>query len=270
MPMSPEAKKAASDRMKAMHAAKAAEKAQVEPLLPEEPTEDEGVRPEVTGVQPTQVIPDGYAELLKTVAELQARLDAQPQALQQQAQINHAGALVGTFEKYITDPDYYPDPRERLSHEPRLAKFAFPLNYELGWEISVSAYETKQGVHTEEPRFSLELNYIIRDEENDEPTNGRYTLRKAVFHEDPAAAMAVAREQGIPIDKTNQKAFLDEMRYLRMKDWLIEAFYPARPDVKKQAKKQMVFGNRVVEYFEISSTESSGVPFDQLKSKLKS
>lgn len=272
MSMSPEQRKAASERMKAMHAKKKAEQPPVQAEPQELLTEEEGVRPETTTPQEAQILPDDYQNLLQTVAELKARLDAQPlpTQAQQQPQMTAQGALVGTFEKYITDPDHYPDPRERLANEPRLARYAFPINYELGWDISISAYQTQQGVHTEEPKFSLELNYIVRDEDTDEPTAGRYTLRKAVFHEDPAAAMVVARENGLPVDKNNQKAFLDEMRYIRMKNWLLEAFYPPKNDVAKQAKKEMVFGNKVVEYFEVSSPNSSGVPFDELiKGKTK-
>lgn len=119
-----------------------------------------------------------------------------------------------------------------------------------------------------EPRFTLDLNRIVYDEETYEPTNKRYTVCRMVFFEDPQTAMIIARENGIQIDAQDEASFLDEMRFLRMRDWLLEAFYPPKPAPNRN-KREQVIGNQMVEVWEISSETSAKIPFDQLNSKLK-
>lgn len=135
-----------------------------------------------------------------------------------------------------------------------MQKFAFPINYELDWDVSTVSYESIDGVRTSEPRFQLNLSRIIFDDEGNQ-TTGRYLIKRLTLHEDPDAALAVAREKGIDVDLINQKAFLDDMRVLRMKDWLIDKFYPSRNNTAKQTR-QMVVDNQVVEFYEVSSDEA--------------
>ena len=90
-----------------------------------------------------------------------------------------------------------------------------------------------------------------------------------IFFEDPDAALAVARENGLDVRDYEEKEFLDEMRYLRVRNWLLEAFYPPTITNKKQNKKQMVVGNQVVEYYEVSGVDSASMPFNDLKNSLR-
>lgn len=180
---------------------------------------------------------------------------------------NREGGLVGSVEKYIVDPKNYPDPSQRLLDEQRLQRFAVKDNYELNYEVSTTSYQTKDGINMKEPRFKLELIRIIYDEDTGERTTGRYVVCRAFFHEDPQAAIVVARDNGIEVDESNEKAFLDEMRYYRMRDWLMEAFYPPKVQVTKN-KREMVVGNKLVEYFEVNSEDSETIPFGQLKNKV--
>jgi hypothetical protein len=138
----------------------------------------------------------------------------------------------------------------------------------LEWKVGVSAYKTLDGVHTKEPKFEIQLNRVVMDEETGEPTTGRFVISKAIFHEDPDAAMIVARENGVEVDESDEKAFLDEMRYLRIRDWLLECFYTPLITGKKSNKKEMVVGGKLVEYFEINSEDSSSIPFGQLQNKV--
>lgn len=200
--------------------------------------------------------------LLKRIAELERGA----QFKSPQAQVTSKG-LIGTFEKYNVDPKLYPDPRLRLADEPRLKRFAFDVNYELGFEVSTTSYTTQDGINTKEPKFDIELYKIVMDEDG-EPTTGRYVIRRATFHEDPQAALAIAREHGLQVDESNEADFLNEMRYLRFRDWLIEAFYPPKNDVSKSNKKEMVVGGKLVEYFEKSGVESQSIDFGQLKGKV--
>jgi hypothetical protein len=181
--------------------------------------------------------------------------------------------IVGTFEKYIIDPNNYPDPRERLftffETEPKYRRLGFKDNYELRYEMAATMpYERKDGVLEVQPRFILGLDRIIYDEDTYEPTNGRYVVKEFIFFEDPQTAVTVARENGLDITDQNEKNFLNEMRYLRIRDWLIECFYPSKPDKTVKQRKDMVINGKQVQYYEVSSTEAQSIPFSELKTKI--
>jgi len=185
-----------------------------------------------------------------------------------QPQVTGQG-VIGTHEKFTTKGEAYPDPTERLSKEPRLARFAFEENYELGWEVQISQYETIDHIRVKEPRFVLKLIVKVYDEDTGELTNRRFVILRGIFHEDPDAALAIAKENGIDVEEDNEKAFLDEMRYLRFRDWLLEAFYPTPPP-PSQNKKEVVIGNKLVEVYEVTSdkSESMANAFASMSKKL--
>lgn len=210
---------------------------------------------------------DDLEALKRQVEELKQAIKNQgipPQT--QQPQVTGRG-LIGTFEKYILDPKSYPSPVDRLLGEPRLQRFAMPYNWELNYQVGVSQYQTKDGVNTKEPKFTLELIRIVPDEITGEPTNKRFVMKRMVFHEDPEAALAIANEQGLEVKQDNEDWFLNEMRYLRMRDWLVECFYPRVPDPSKRTKS-VVFDNKVVEIYEVSSENPQEIPFSNLNSKI--
>lgn len=228
---------------------------------------------------PVETISDSSElELLKQqIAEMKANMQfmaSLQQQPQQGAMLGASGGVLGTRDRYIIDPANYPSPVDRLVKEKRLQRFAFkggPIDdydYELEYRVDSVRYQTIDGIWQREPKFELELNRVIRDEETSEPTNGRYTVCRLIMHEDPEAAVVIARENGVPVDETNQKTFLDEMRYLRFRDWVIEAFMPAKPAQPKQNMKEMSIGGKLVPYFEINSEASETIPFSQLKSKV--
>lgn len=218
------------------------------------------------GEEPRETIAhEDYEALKRQVEELKAMFQ-QPVQHQPSATLSSSG-ITGTVEKYVVDPNFYPDPTQRLLDEPRLAQFGMRINFEISFQISVDSYETIDKVRMKEPRFTLELLRVVFDEEGN-PTNGRYVLSRLILHEDPQAAIIIARERGLQIDDTNEKAFLDEMRYLRFRDWLIEAFYPPRSTAKAEMRDMVVDG-RMVQFYETNSEESnSTIPFDKLKTKV--
>jgi len=184
----------------------------------------------------------------------------------QTAQVTDRG-IIGVTDRYNPILEDYPDPRERLFSEPRFTQFALKENYVMEWKSEIVGYETKDGRNMQEPKFSLTLSYIVRDDDG-EPTTLRHIVKRAVFFEDPAAAITVAREKGLEVDKTNQKLFLDEMRYLRIRDWLLDAFFP-QPAKAITGKKEVVIGGRLVEVYEVSSEGSASIPFSEMDGKKK-
>jgi hypothetical protein len=175
------------------------------------------------------------------------------------------GRFIGEVDKYVVDPANYPDPTPRLKAEKRLLAVNFLYNYELDYEVSISSYETKTGINMREPKFTIQLNRIKLDDQGAQ-TNGRVRLRKLIFHEDPQAALVVAREKGLAVDD-NQKEFLDEMRYLRVKDWLFDVFWPKPAQPQEQIREEVIAGT-IFQTFEKSSVEADGIDFDKLNSKL--
>ena len=258
MAMTAEQRKAASERMKALHQRKKIERDALLADAPKDKTTEQVVEP----VKETIEVAD-YNKLKAEIEELKRTFY---QSTQNVAQVQ-GGKLIGRTDKYITDPAYYPNPVERLMDEPKLARFAFKVNYELDFNINSTQYQTIDGLNMREPKFSLALHKIIMDEKTGEPTNKRFVVARLVLHEDPDAALLVARREGLDVDENDERRFLDEMRYLRMRDWLLGLFYQSAPD-KRSKKRQEVIGGRLVEVFEISSSSADKIPFDELKGKV--
>lgn len=269
MPMSEEQKAAASARLKAYHEKKRQEKL-LNGYVPKEPQE----KPKDIGIdEEVHVAPEpGTDEILRQLKELQesnallkaALLGQQSQQPAQSVNVGRGGAI-GVVEKYLVDPANYPDPTERLSQEPRLQPMAFNLNYELEYSVSVSQYENK-GINYKEPKFQIKLNRVVLDDQG-QPTSKRYIARQMVFHEDPQAALVIARDNGIEVDQSDEKRFLDEMRYLRVRDWLFDIFWP-RPAQESEKIKEEVIGGRLVQVFTKNSEDPSMIDFSQIKNKI--
>lgn len=174
------------------------------------------------------------------------------------------GAITGTVEKFATSKDRYADPTARLMEEPALRRFGFKENYELKYEYRVTRpYRTIDNLLMVEPEFQVDLIRVIFDEDTGEKTDGRYIEYRIVMHEDPSTALHVARENGINVDDYDEIAFLNEMRYLQIRDWLIGCF--VRPkNTKSTNRREMAIGGKIVEYYEISSENSSSIPFANL------
>lgn len=268
MAISEEQRKAASDRMKARWAAKKAKqtpqnKPQTDDLSVSLSDDNKADESNITANEPIVTI--GKADLDDLVRQVN-ELKQQFQNNQYQSGTASAagGKLTGTFEKYPTAKELYPDPSERLSDEQKLQRFAFKINYELNFEVSESAYTTIDGIRTKEPKFTLELIRIMIDEDTGDPGSGRYVICKLIMHEDPDTAIAIAKQYGIQINDDNEAGFLNEMRYLRMRDWLIECFYPPKPAPEKQ-RKDMVIEGKLVSYWEVNTEKGKAkIDFDKL------
>lgn len=233
-----------------------------EPKVPEED--------EVTQVQDEQGL-DELKKQMQEVMETNALLKAALLGNQKQSQgqgitVGKNNNLLGEVEKYLLDPVNYPDPTPRLRKEPRLQPLAFDYNYELDYSVSTSSYETKTGVNMREPKFHVTLSRIVLDDQG-EQTPKRYIARKLIFHEDPQAALVIARENNLDVDKSDERAFLNEMRYLRVRDWLFDIFWP-KPAQEQARIKEEVIGGTLVQVYTKNSVENTGVDFDKIKAKV--
>ena len=211
----------------------------------------------------------GTDEILRQLKELQESNALLKAALLnnqgQTANIGSQGGVIGVVEKYLVDPANYPDPRERLSQEPRLQPMAFNLNYELTYDVAVSQYENK-GINYKEPKFMVDLKRVVLDDQG-RPSGKTYMAKRMVFHEDPQAALVIARDNGIEVDKSNEKHFLDEMRYLRVRDWLFDIFW-AKPANMNEKISEEVIGGRLVQVFTKNSEDSSKIDYDKISSRM--
>lgn len=179
--------------------------------------------------------------------------------------IGASGRVLGEVERYTVDPDQYRSPVERLAAEPKLRTIAFDFNYELDYEMSVRSYENKAGLNMKEPEFLVCLTRIAIDKDGNQ-TNKRYIIKNMRFHEDPQAALVIAREQGIPLDSfADEKLLLDEMRYLRVKDWLFDIFWPKGTDRSRVEHTEEVLDGTIVQTFSKPVGEPGGLDFDKIR-----
>lgn len=170
---------------------------------------------------------------------------------------------VKAITKYSFNPADYPDPRERLADEPKLRQHAFKENFTMEWEVGKVNYDAKDGVNYTEPKFRIELWKWLPNPETGELTNKKFRIQKATFFEDPDAAIHAANNAGVEIPQQMEKTFLDEMRYLRIRDWLFQIFWPS-PVKQNRGIREEVIGNRLVPVLQVSSTEPIDIPFDRL------
>lgn len=205
----------------------------------------------------------------RQIDELKANVDMLTKAMlnQNSMGMTRDGELVGEFDKYSVDPSNYPDPTPRLAKEPRLKPLGFEYNYELDYDFALSSYQTKTGKNLREPKFTIKLYRIVMDDDG-QPTDKRYIARQIIFHEDPEAALVMAREQGLPVDKSNERMFLNEMRYYRVRDWLFGIFWPQPSDAQARIHEEVI-GNTLVQVFTKASETPGNLPFDKLESKVR-
>jgi hypothetical protein len=262
--LSEEQKQVLRDRMAAARAKKAAMKAAE--TTTEEPSTRVEASPEPAAVQETIQNSNESTEAILARAleaiETLAKLQAQGVNTQTGPSMNN-GRVVGTVTKYSINPDDYPSPVERIKAEARLAPFAFPLNYDLAYEVGTTSYQSKDGINFIEPKFKLELQRIVRDELTGEPTGRRLVLCRLAMHEDPQSALTVARDNGIDTDGMDELALLNEMRYIQMRDWVFESFF-LPISTNRSAQNEMVVDGKIVEFFEVNDQSAKKLPFDNL------
>ena len=188
--------------------------------------------------------------------------------------VNKQNRITGEIDKYLIDPSEYADPTKRLAAESRLQPIAFNFNFDLEYEFSIRPYETKTGLNMREPEFTVRLLRAMIDDQGKRvqvlnPVTGKLedkfiVARRLVFHEDPQAALVIARDNNILIEDTDEKTFLNEMRYLRVRDWLFDYFWPQLADSKAKIREESV-GGSIVQIYTKASEDASSIDFDAIE-----
>ena len=194
------ARQAASERMKAMHAQKKADKlAQIGATLaqigatkeaivaappapesaPEQPPEPPPEQPVHQSAQQSTQAPAQGVTL--TQEQFQMMLDrlanrpeyqASPEVIEKQfgqvPRLNSQGGVVGVVERFPIDPQHYNNPVEKLYDAPALSRFALRLNYVIEWSVTPTKYQTAMGTWYIEPRFELTLKRKQLDDDGNE------------------------------------------------------------------------------------------------------
>jgi hypothetical protein len=156
---------------------------------------------------------------------------------------DQAGKPIGIIQKFSVDPADYIDPRPMLYDLPELVRFAFKQNYVLDWEVDQLLYDTKYGSAVSEPKFTLTLKQK-RFDENGDVRPGLILRGRGIFFEDPMASIKEAVAMGLPLDDSNSREFLSQMRFLRYQAWLVDILSPRRPDSAKRSQHEEVINGR--------------------------
>ena len=161
--------------------------------------------------------------------------------------VGHKG-IQGKLFKYSVEPSHYPNPVDRLYDLPELKRHGLRDNYLLDWEVEGVEYE-KYGVTYAEPRFTVRLFRRLFDD-NDQPNGKMALINRQIQHEDEVVARSAADKLGITDSFPSFEDMMDEMRFQRIKDWLLELFMPAKVTHHNHMPIQQVIAGKVVEVFD--------------------
>lgn len=247
------ARQAASERMKAYHAAKKAktntpetEKVIISNTTPEEP---KTISVPLDQWEKVMAIVERL-EHPQTEAQVQAATAPQPIPVAPQGQLNSMGRPVGYTEKYPIEPTSYPNPIARLIEffdtDRTLRRHGLADNYLLKWTVKGQVYETKWGTSVREPFFYVELWQRMFDEQG-EDTGKSARVQQLILNEDEMEAQNLILEiTGIDPNNVDFKTLMDEVRFERIKRWLVSIFKAGPNDFSTDEQLETVIDGKVV------------------------
>lgn len=159
-----------------------------------------------------------------------------------------ANGVTGQVFKYPVEPEYYPNPKERLYDIPFLKRFNLRDNYIITWGVEGVEYE-KNGVAFAEPRFICHLYRRIYDEDNND-TGTAALVSRTFLHEDRMIALTTANKLGLTEQFADEREIMDEIRFLRVKEWLVALFTPYKFQKFAKKPRSMVIDGKQVEVFD--------------------
>lgn len=198
-------------------------------------------------------------KLLREVEELKTQQPAgyNPQAaLETKGQMLNGGVtlgkngLQGVVMRYEIEPSYYPNPVERLYDVPELRRFNLRDNYFMDWKVEGVEWE-KANITYAEPRFTCRIFRKMFDEDGVTP-NGQFALiNRMILHEDEVVTRIAADKLGLrEIVGDDFTLLMDEARFYRIKQWLLDLFKVPKVETHSKQPRQMVVDGKVVEMFD--------------------
>jgi hypothetical protein len=268
-PMTPEQRAKASERLKAAREAKQV-KAE-EAKRREEEFENRPKGEPVPANAPNLV--DLVEKLAREIEELKAGRgyqnpqEALPKVAQMQGGFDpRAGGVQGIQYKYPVEKSYYPDPTDRLYDDPALKRFAMRENFYFKWDVVGEVYE-KANITYSEPRFSVELFRRLFDEEGN-PTGKMVLVNRQFQMEDELTARLAADKLGLTNTFATFEDLMNEMRYYRIRRWLLGIFTPPKIEQHNRKATTMVIDGKVVEVYdteELTDSESGAATAETIK-----
>lgn len=162
--------------------------------------------------------------------------------------ISAGGGIQGRMVKHSLKKSDYPDPTSRLYDDERLKRHNLRENYIFTWDVTGEQYE-KNGVTYAEPRFTVCLYRRLFDD-MDMPTGKAALISRTMLHEDEFVAQIIADRLGMLDNFASTKEMMDEVRYRRIRDWLIPIFIPSKPEEHANRRTEMVIDGKAVEVFD--------------------
>lgn len=162
--------------------------------------------------------------------------------------VSAQGGVQGRVVKHSLSKADYPDPTPRLYDDPQLKRHGLRDNYIFTWEVTGEQYQ-KDNVTYAEPRFIVSL-YRRLFNDMDEDTGRAALISRNMLHEDEFIAQIIADKLGLLENFANTKEMMDEIRYRRIRDWLIPIFIPVKPEQHANRRTEMVIDGKAVEVFD--------------------
>lgn len=219
-----------------------------------------------TPVKTVEVNEDLLRTLMAKVAELEK--DKNPHmtpeaALTYTAQVQGyntnigANGVQGRIFRYPVEKGYYPDPTERLYEEERLKRFGLRENFFFDWDVEGVEYE-KYNVTYAEPRFTIRLFRRVFAEDGVTETGKMALVNRQIMHEDEIVARAAADKLGMTDKFESFADMMNEMRYYRIRQWLLDLFTPPNIQAHAAQSRPMVIDGKVVEMFDTEALIDKG------------
>lgn len=162
--------------------------------------------------------------------------------------VSAQGGVQGRVVKHSLSKADYPDPTDRLYDDPQLKRHNLRDNYIFTWEVTGEQYQ-KDNVTYAEPRFIVSL-YRRLFNDMDEDTGRAALISRNMLHEDEFIAQIIADKLGLLENFSSTKEMMDEIRYRRIRDWLIPIFIPVKPEQHANRRTEMVIDGKAVEVFD--------------------
>lgn len=177
-------------------------------------------------------------------------------------QVTNAG-VQGVVYKYPIDKGHYPDPTDRLYDDPLLKRYSMRDNFIFTWDVVGETYE-KHNITYSEPRFEVHLYRVIFDEDGITPTGKLALVNRHYQHEDELVARMAAQKLGL--EGVSFEELMNEVRYQRIRTWLLALFQKPKIEQHNRRPVQMVIDGKVTEVYDTEAIVAGSTGIEKASS----